>query len=105
MAWPPRDWTDDELVTAAIMNAHLRDVFNALSPNVLSKTGAYTVTSSDGRNVIVLCNATGGAFTITLPPVSGLDGVRICVKKTDASAKEIRVPADQTAQVTESYRD
>jgi len=26
-------------------------------------------------------------------------------QKTDASAKEIRVPADQTAQVTESYRD
>ena len=24
---------------------------------------------------------------------------------SDASAKEIRVPADQTAQVTESYRD
>ncbi len=26
-------------------------------------------------------------------------------QKADASAKEIRVPADQTAQVTESYRD
>ncbi|MXI48756.1 hypothetical protein GRW89_19830 [Pseudomonas moraviensis] len=26
-------------------------------------------------------------------------------QKTDASAKEIRVPADQTAQMTESYRD
>lgn len=26
-------------------------------------------------------------------------------QKIDASAKEIRVPADQTAQVTESYRD
>ncbi|MBC3205356.1 hypothetical protein HU755_01045 [Pseudomonas sp. SWRI111] len=26
-------------------------------------------------------------------------------QKADADAKEIRVPADQTAQVTESYRD
>jgi len=26
-------------------------------------------------------------------------------QKADVSAKEIRVPADQTAQVTESYRD
>lgn len=26
-------------------------------------------------------------------------------QEADASAKEIRVPADQTAQVTESYRD
>ena len=26
-------------------------------------------------------------------------------QKADSSAKEIRVPADQTAQVTESYRD
>lgn len=26
-------------------------------------------------------------------------------QKADASAKEIRVPADQTAQVTEPYRD
>jgi hypothetical protein len=26
-------------------------------------------------------------------------------QQSDANAKEIRVPADQTAQVTESYRD
>lgn len=38
MAWTtPRTWTTGELVTAAIMNAHVRDNFNALAPITLGQ--------------------------------------------------------------------
>jgi hypothetical protein len=36
--------------------------------NVVSKTGAYTITEDDD---IILADATGGAFSVTLPAVSG----------------------------------
>lgn len=48
MAWTtPRTWTDGELVTAAIMNAHVRDNLNASAPHlIVRKTSDQTVTSS-----------------------------------------------------------
>ena len=48
MAWTaPRTWTDGELVTAAIMNAHVRDELNAIGPLVrLRKTADESVTSN-----------------------------------------------------------
>ncbi len=37
MAWTaPRTWTTGELVTAAIMNAHIRDNQNTLNPSGVS---------------------------------------------------------------------
>ena len=48
MAWTtPRTWTDTELVTAAIMNPHIRDNFNALGLHLLvRKPSDESVTSS-----------------------------------------------------------
>lgn len=48
MAWTtPRTWTDGELVTAAIMNPHIRDNFNAIGqPIRLRKTADETVNNS-----------------------------------------------------------
>lgn len=48
MAWTtPRTWTDGELVTAAIMNTHVRDNLNAIGNHFhVRKTAAETVTSS-----------------------------------------------------------
>lgn len=38
MAWTtPRTWTDGELVTAAIMNPHVRDNFNALGEHLIAR--------------------------------------------------------------------
>lgn len=53
---------------------------------VTAKTGNYTVTSADE---VVLCDATGGAFTITLPAASGHAGRAVRVKKTDASTNQV----------------
>jgi hypothetical protein len=48
MAWtePPRTWTTDELVTAAIMNTHVRDQFNATWHLIAKKTADESVTTS-----------------------------------------------------------
>lgn len=48
MAWTaPRTWTDGELVTAAIMNPHVRDNLLAVGPHLLvRKTADQSVTSS-----------------------------------------------------------
>lgn len=60
-------------------------------PVVLQKTANYTVLSSDD-NALVECNASGGAFTLTLPtlPASPV-GFRVYVAKTDASANALTV--------------
>jgi hypothetical protein len=49
--------------------------------NVLTKTGAYTVSTSDGPVVVVLCNTTSGGFDITLPTAVG-NTQRITILKT-----------------------
>ena len=46
MAWTtPRTWVDGELVTAALMNTHLRDNLNAV-PHIIRKTADESVTSN-----------------------------------------------------------
>lgn len=53
--------------------------------NVVSKTANYTAAVND----LVIANATGGSFQVTLPaPVSG---ARVAVKKTDSSAGTVTV--------------
>lgn len=48
MAWTaPRTWTDGELVTASIMNTHVRDNELSIGPHlIVRKTSDETVTSS-----------------------------------------------------------
>lgn len=45
-------------------------------------TGATTLTYADQT---VLCNAAGGAFTVTLPTAAGVTGKRFTLKRTSAS--------------------
>ncbi len=92
------------LITAGTFDEHLnQDVktsddvtHNSLAltgsfeANVVSKTGAYTATSSD---YIILCDTSGGSFTITLPATSGIKTI-YHIKKTDSSGNTITVDAD-----------
>jgi len=61
---------------------------DGLAVAVTTKTANYTATSSDST---VLCNASGGAFTITLPTAVGIAGRMYTFKKTDSSANHILV--------------
>ncbi len=90
MVWTaPRTWTAGEVVTASIMNVHVRDDLNALrTPAVATKTAAYIVTDADD---VIRCDATLGAFTITLPTAVGITGRQFELKKVDASANAVTV--------------
>jgi len=69
--------TNDKFATGAIANS-----------TVTSKSAAYTITTSDQIN---LGNASGGAFTYTLPTASGNSGLRLVIKKTDSSENAITI--------------
>lgn len=71
MAWTtPRTWQVDELVTATLMNTHVRDNLNALkappSQQIVRDNGArYTTTSTtfvplDATNLVCTLNTNGG---------------------------------------------
>lgn len=51
----------------------------------------YTAVDADD---VILCNATGGAITVNLPPASAIAGKVYLVKKTDASANAVTIDAN-----------
>ena len=54
-----------------------------------SKTGAYTATSADHA---IACDASGGAFTVTLPGAASVGaGFMLVIKKVDSSANAVTV--------------
>jgi hypothetical protein len=63
----------------------LEDLVIRLDDNI---TTTYTATDLDS---LILCNATGGAFTVTLPAVAGVSGKKLTIKKTDASGNAVTV--------------
>lgn len=56
--------------------------------NVATASGAYTIATADD---IVLANATGSAFTVTLPSAVGIEGKVVTVKKTDGTYNQVTV--------------
>lgn len=55
---------------------------------ISTKTGAYTITTSD---LAILCNATTAAFTVTLPTAASASGYEFVVKKIDSSVNAVTV--------------
>jgi hypothetical protein len=72
----------------------MRIVANAVNPllagikNGVTKTAAHTVAEDDD---VVLCDATGGAFTVTLPKAGLFTGKQVIIKKIDASANAVTI--------------
>ena len=58
---------------------------------LVTKTAAYTVTTSDG---VILADASGTTFAVTLMAASGNEDKLIYVKKTDSSANVVTVDAN-----------
>jgi hypothetical protein len=55
------------------------------------KTSAYTATVAD---VAIYCDASGGAFPVTLPPAASHPGGVFYIKKTDSSVNAVTVEGD-----------
>lgn len=58
---------------------------------IVAKSGAYTLTAEDG---LVIADASGGTFTLTLPTAVGITGRVYRVKKIDATANVVTVDAN-----------
>jgi hypothetical protein len=58
--------------------------------NVTTKTANYNATATDA---VILGDATGASFTVTLPQASTVPGKRLCVKKLDSTAHTVTIAA------------
>lgn len=88
----PQTWTPDpHTVSAAELDTHIRDNFNAVHPNALSKSATYTVVTSDGHTVFIKMDATGAARTVNLYTAVGNTGAVIGVQKTDSSTNAVTI--------------
>jgi hypothetical protein len=83
--------------TPSTLDDAIREIKTVLKNQyaVISKSGAYTATTSDS---IILCDASGGAFTITLPAVatvsSSTDTKEYIIIKIDSSANAVTIDGD-----------
>lgn len=76
--------------------------------NLVTKAGAYTITASDHT---VICNATSGAFTVTLPAAASHTGRMFHIKKIDSTGNTVTIDGNSsetidnatTALVTTQY--
>ncbi len=72
--------TDDDLQVDGILT-------RARKP-IVAKSGAYTITIDDE---VIIADASGGSFTITLPTAVGISGKTYWIKKIDATANIVTV--------------
>lgn len=65
----------------------------------LSKTTTYTVSGEDyGRTI--KCNASGGAFVVTLPPAATVgDGFEVAILKTDSSTGVVTIDGNASETI------
>jgi hypothetical protein len=72
------------------------DVNGGFAANLVSKTENYTATNSDH---VILCDASGGAFTITLPAAGGVTGIIYHIKKIDSSANAVTIDGNSAETI------
>lgn len=63
-------------------------------PVALAVTTITADTTLGTSHMVVLCDATTGGFTVTLPAASSSSGRRYFVKKVDSSANSVTIDAD-----------
>jgi len=60
---------------------------SSLGYGVVTKTAAYTA----ANDAVILCDASAGAFTISLPTASGIKGKAYLIKKIDSSTNAVTI--------------
>jgi len=69
---------------------------NGIKTKTRSKSTTYIATASDNS---IFCNASGGAFTITLPAASGNGGLILNIKKIDSSVNAVTIDANASETI------
>jgi len=67
-------------------NATLGGNLNVSGAQVVNRTAATTTYSVTATDYYIGCNTNGGAFTVTLPATSGLEGRILCIKDEQGEA-------------------
>jgi len=77
-------------------------VNGSFSTSIIAKTTTYTATIDDNT---ITSDATGGAFTITLPTAVGCSGREYLIKKTDSGGNAVTVgtTSSQTIDGSTTY--
>ena len=75
---------------------HVRPPITPKTRTVVEKSGAYTLTVFDE---VVLADASGGAFTLTLPTAASASGQSFTIKKIDTSANAVTVDGDSAETI------
>lgn len=65
-----------------------RDVFGKVAGRILEITSTYTVT---GQDDVLICNPSGGAFTITLPAISGNGGKKFLFIHSNSNNNSVTI--------------
>lgn len=63
---------------------------------ILVKSAAYTATVDDD---VIECDASGGAFSVTLPPAASSAGVKLYIKKTDVSGNAVTIDGNASETI------
>lgn len=71
-----------------VLASNIAGIASQIKGQSTNKTANYTATSSDGT---IYCDATAGAFTITLLTAIGNGGIGFNIVKTDSSANAITI--------------
>ena len=94
-------------VCAEEIREHLDSHPDSTLWSVVNKTGAYTPVRDDD---VILCDATGGVFNISLPTAAGIRGKIYLIKKIDTSSNKVTVDTfgtetidDQLTQELKKY--
>ncbi|MFM7167293.1 MAG: hypothetical protein ACKO3T_18790 [Planctomycetaceae bacterium] len=66
----------------------LLQVAGPIATAITTKTSNYSVSSTDS---VVLCDATGGALTVTLPSAAGISGRQYSVKRTSGGTNAVTI--------------
>lgn len=78
---------------------HFDPFQGSIAPRIVSVTAAYAADATDG---VIKADATGGAFSVTLPDVTGADviaGTHLTIKKIDSSANLVTVATTSSQNI------
>lgn len=108
MAWTsPRTWISGELVTASLLNTHVRDNELYLK-DAPTFDGNVTITGTTTHTGAVSCSSTlavSGASTVAALTASGTVTPQGLVDASGASAGQIKFPASQNASTNANTLD
>ena len=77
-------------------NLQVDGVLTRVRKPIVAKSGAYTIIIDDE---VIIADASGASFAITLPTAVGIPGKTYWIKKIDATANTVTVDADGTETI------